>query len=114
MTDHPTRATGASDMSDTADQLSALRTRYVRIVREYTGLHETFALTVATALIDELQSLHGGHRVPAPSKHVRDQAIRDAAALGQSVNQICKAFGVHRCTVYRALGQTADAKQDAA
>lgn len=101
--------------SDALDQLSALRTRYVRIVREYTGLHETLALPVANALVEELQTLHGGTYIPAHSKAARYQAIRDAAALGQSVTQICHAFRVHRCTVYRALGRPVPAdNEDAA
>lgn len=92
-------------MSDDLDQLSALRTRIVRAVREHTGMSETLAVPLTNALIQELQASFGGRYIPAPSKHARDQAIRDAAALGQSIDAICRDFGVHRCTVYRALGQ---------
>lgn len=86
------------------DQLSALRTRYVRIVREYTGLHETLALTFANALIDELHALCGGSYIPLADQSTRDQAIRDSLTLGQKIEDICREFGVSRTTVYRAAG----------
>lgn len=87
------------------DQLSALRTRYVRHLCAMHGYHERMALPVANVLIDELQTILGGTRIPMPSAADRAQAIRDAAALGHSVDTICRDFGIHRCTVYRALGK---------
>jgi len=90
---------------DTTDQMSALRTAIVRIVHHGTGLHERLALPIAEAILGHLQQNHGGRPlyIPAPGNAARDQAIRDAAAMGLTVSQIAEQHNVHRCTVYRVL-----------
>jgi hypothetical protein len=92
-------------MSVDADTLSGLRTLIVRQIREQLGLHERLALPLADAIVRSLQRSYGGQqiRIPTQSRVDRYQAIRDAKALGASVDEICTDLAVGRATVYRAL-----------
>ena len=87
------------------DRQIELQTIITRGVRQATGMHERLALPLVDAIMAELQRHYGGERyyIPAPGRVDRDQSIRDAIALGSSVSDVCKAKGVSKATVYRAL-----------
>lgn len=93
----------------TADHLSRLRTLFVRAYRTATGTHEHLALPIAEAFLAQLRRELGGQeiRIPAESAAERYQTIRDAHALGASVQEICAMVQVDRATVYRALRRPA-------
>jgi Mor family transcriptional regulator len=92
-------------MSLQQDQLTNLRARVVRIVREATGLHERLALPVAQSICEELARDSGGGElyVPAPDRTARDAAIRRDFRVDNHA-EVMRRHGVSRATLYRVIG----------
>lgn len=93
----------AQDKLDDADRLAGLHTRAVRIIREATGLHESFAVPIADAILEGFRTEYGGERIYIP-KNDRELFEKVLAKFnGRNREQVLKDFGISKATFYRAL-----------
>ena len=92
-------------MSTAHDNLAALRTDIVRIVRLETGLHERLAVPIAERILAAMRQRWGGSRVwvPVESADERHASIRALLDCGHSIDDVQQLCGCSRSTVYRAM-----------
>lgn len=90
-------------MSHEVDKTEELRRLLVRGLCEQLGLTETGAMQFADPLVVFLQKEYAGQRLYIPMPQRRYDLLQIAAALerGESVEAVCRQFGIARATLYR-------------
>lgn len=103
----------SGDVTDFDDKLEGLRLQILRVIRERTGLHEQFALPIASEIIQAFWRDVAGERVYVP---VRDPDLpRKVVAEfnGSNRDELLAKYDIDRATFYRYLQRARRAKAGA-
>lgn len=86
------------------DKLEGLRTQVVRMIREQTGLHEQFALPIASKIIETFFREVAGERVYVPARPAEMAASKIISEFdGTNRDELMAKYGISKTTFYDYL-----------
>lgn len=99
-----TSTTAPKTPAQREDNALMLQSEFTTIVREETGMNETFASMVAAAIVRGMRRQYGGQQlyVPCVDKTERNAAIR-REFHGTNAGEICRRYDISRPRLYEIL-----------